>query len=147
MSSHTFHEIYLHVNWHTKDSQPLITASVEPAIHAFFADRCRQFGGVTVHGIGGTPTHIHMAIQIEPQICISELIGDLKGACSHEINQQSRMKRLQWQRGFGVVSFGKKQLPWVLDYVAHQKEHPATGRTEPRLEWVSRDEDGAPMDG
>src|SRR5262245_57973683 len=139
MASHTFHEIYLHLNWHTKGSEPLITASIEPAVYDFLRDRCKESGGVIVHGIGGTPTHIHMAIQIEPKVCISDLIGDLKGACSHEINLQARMKRLEWQRGFGVVSFGRKNLVWVLDYIARQNEHHATGRAEPRLEIVSED--------
>ena len=27
MSSHVFHEIFLHLNWHTKDNSPLITPS------------------------------------------------------------------------------------------------------------------------
>jgi putative transposase len=134
MSSHVFHEIYLHFNWHTKESRPLITASIEPEIHGFLTERCRETEGVYIHGVGGTATHVHLAMAIEPQICISDLIGDLKGACSHEINKRHRMKRLEWQRGFGVVSFGKKQLPWVLRYIANQKEHHATGKIEPRLE-------------
>ena len=147
MSSHIFHEVYLHLNWHVKDDQPLLTASLEPAVYDFLGDRCRKTGGVFLHGIGGTPTHIHMAINIEPHVCISDLVGDLKGSCSHEIDKQFRMKRLQWQRGFGVVSFGKKQLPWVLKYIANQKEHHANGKTERRLEQVSMDDDGTPLNG
>jgi hypothetical protein len=88
-----------------------------------------------------------MAINIEPHVSISDLVGDLKGSSSHEINKQFRMKRLHWQRGFGVVSFGKKQLPWVLRYIANQKEHHASGRTESRLEKVTMDDDGKPRDG
>ena len=147
MASHVFHEIFLHLNWHAKDSHPLITAALEPPIYEFLDDRCRKIGGVFLHGIGGTPTHIHMAINIEPHVCISDLVGDLKGACSHEINKRSRMQRLQWQRGFGVVSFGKKQLPWVLKYIANQKQHHATGKTEPRLEKTTMDDDGSPLRG
>jgi hypothetical protein len=41
-----------------------------------------------------------------------------------------------------VVSFGKKQLPWVQDYIARQKEHHANGRLQERLEAVSFDDDG-----
>jgi len=130
-----------------KGSQPLLSATLEPAVYEFLDERCHKAGGVYLHGIGGTPTHIHMAINIEPHVCISDLVGDLKGSCSHEINQQFRMKRLQWQRGFGVVSFGDKQLPWVLNYIANQKEHHASMRTKARLEKVSMDDDGRPLDG
>ncbi|HWL92861.1 MAG TPA: hypothetical protein VNT79_04950 [Phycisphaerae bacterium] len=43
-------------------------------------------------------------------------------------------KALEWQRGYGVVSFGKRNLNWVLDYVRRQREHHANGRIEARLE-------------
>jgi REP-associated tyrosine transposase len=65
MSSHIFHEIYLHLNWHTKDSEPLIAPSIEPAVYEILRNRCRQYGGVIVDVIGGTETHVHLAIQIK----------------------------------------------------------------------------------
>ncbi|MCH8046241.1 MAG: transposase [Planctomycetes bacterium] len=61
------------------------------------------------------------------------------------MNKTQRFKRLEWQRGFGVVSFGKAHLDWVLRYIANQKEHHATGRIEERLERISLDEDGGPL--
>ena len=146
MSSHVFHEIYLHLNWHVKNDLPQLTTSLEEAVHGFLKARCSSTRGVYFHGVGGTETHIHLALNIEPQVTISDLVGELKGACSHEINQQRRMKRLEWQRGFGVVSFGRKQLPWVLEYIANQKQHHAVGRTQRRLEKVDSDDDGSPLD-
>jgi hypothetical protein len=76
---------------------------------------------------------------------ISDLIGELKGACSYEMNRQARHKAIEWQRGFGVVSFGKRQLPCVLDYIAKQKEHHAKGTTKRRLEQIGFDDDGKPL--
>ena len=142
MSSHVFHEIYLHFNWHTKQDRPLLTPRLEPLVHGFLRERCRNTKGVYFHGIGGTATHVHLAVNIEPFVCISDLVGDLKGACSFEINQQERFKALEWQRGYGVVSFGKKNLDWVLHYIAHQKEHHARGRIQARLERTNVEEEG-----
>jgi hypothetical protein len=68
------------------------------------------------------------------QITISDLVGELKGASSHDLNKVHRMKRLQWQRGFGMASYGRKQLPWVQRYIANQKQHHAERTTELRLE-------------
>ena len=143
MSSHVFHEIYLHFNWHTKGDLPLLTSGLEPLVHDFLRGRCRRTKGVYFHGIGGTETHVHLAVNIEPFVCISDLIGDLKGACSFELNRREGRKILEWQRGFGVVSFGKKQLDWVLRYVANQKEHHARGTTEARLELTEFEDIGA----
>jgi putative transposase len=147
MSGHVFHEVFLHLNWHTKESRPLLTQPLDEEVHEFLRERCRKAGGVFVHGIGGIETHVHLAINIEPHVCISDLVGDLKGACSFDINKRKGIKRLEWQRGFGVVSFGKKQLPWVLAYIANQKEHHANEKTQARLERVTMDDNGLPLDG
>jgi putative transposase len=144
MSSHVFHEIYLHFNWHTKNDDPLITPTLEPLVHQHITNRCNHTKGVFFHGIGGTETHIHLAVNIEPSVCISDLVGELKGASSHDLNKLKRYKALEWQRGFGVVSFGKRQLSWVLDYIARQKEHHAKGTTYRRLEATEWDEESAP---
>jgi putative transposase len=140
MASHVFHEIYLHLTWHTKDDASLLVPGFESLVHEVITGRCHQTKGVYLHAINGTPTHVHLAINIEPHVTISEFVGELKGYSSHEVNKQERMKRLEWQRGFGVVSFGKKHLPWVQDYIARQKEHHATGQLEGRLERVSLDD-------
>jgi len=127
---------------HVNDS-PILIPSLEPLVHTIVTDRCHQAKGVYFHGINGTPTHVHLAINIEPHVTVSALVGELKGYCTHEVNEQQRMTRLQWQRGFGVVSFGKMNLPWVQDYIARQKEH---GRLEERLERVSCDDDGTQLE-
>ena len=127
MSAHVFHEIYLHLTWHTKESSPLITPELEPEVFQFFRERSAKTKGVYLHGINGTATHVHLAINIQPYVTISELVGELKGACSFELNKSHGSKILHWQRGFGVVSFGKQNLDWVLAYIANQKQQHAHG--------------------
>ena len=141
MASHVFHEIYTHLNWHTTNDVPLLRGGVEAEVHEFLLERCRHTKGVYLHGIGGTPTHVHLALNIEPSVCISDLVGDLKGACSHEINKRKLRQALRWQRGFGVVSLGRRQLQRVLSYIAAQKEHHATRDTYERLERTTSRQD------
>ena len=141
MASHVYHEIYLHLNWHVKDDQALLTPELEPIVHQIITDRIHRTNGVWLHGINGTETHIHLAINIEPQVCISELVKELKGGSSFDTNQKKRPKTLEWQRGYGVVSFGMNNLPWVLEYIANQKEHHAKGKAIDRLEKCDRDEE------
>ncbi len=141
MAGHVFHEIYLHLNWHVKDDRPTLNPDVEPLVHRMIKDRCRKIKGVYFHGIGGTETHVHLAVNIEPHVTISELVQDLKGGSSHDLNAQLRRKELYWQRGYGMVSFGKNNLDWVLRYIASQKEHHAKGRVQDRLERITAYED------
>ena len=50
-------------------------------------------------------------------------------------------KALEWQTGYGVVSFGAKDLPWVVAYIQNQREHHARAGTHDRLERITRFDD------
>ncbi|HUT93225.1 MAG TPA: IS200/IS605 family transposase [Thermoguttaceae bacterium] len=108
MAHNYYSEINLHVVWHTKNSLPLLTPTVEPATHLALRKRIVDTADAFVHEIGGTETHVHVAVTIPPTLTISEWIGKLKGGTSHDVNQQmgKRQKVVQWQTGYGVVSFG-----------------------------------------
>lgn len=134
MSSHVFHEIYLHLNWHTKGDHPTCRGEVEELIHTLLAEKARRIKGAFLHRLGGTDTHVHLAVQIEPFVAVSDLVQELKGASAHEVNKRMGRKVLEWQRGYGVVSFGRKNLPWIIDYIERQREHHAAGRVHARLE-------------
>jgi putative transposase len=133
-SAHVYHEIFLHLTWHTKNNFPLLIANFEPRVHAALRVRCGQNEDIVLHAINGTRDHVHLAISIAPTVCIADLVKTLKGGSSHDINEVERMKRLEWQRGYGVVSFGKNDLPWVETYIGNQKEHHAKGTMQDRLE-------------
>jgi putative transposase len=138
MTRNYYSEINLHLVWHTKGSAPLLVPDVETATHRWLKKKLVDTPGVFVHEIGGTETHVHLCMTVSPTIPISEFIGRLKGASSHEINQRSarRDRVLQWQAGYGVVSFGTRDLEWVKAYVRNQREHHAQGRIYERLERI-----------
>jgi putative transposase len=149
VSRNYYSEINLHVTWHTINSRPLLIPTIEQQAHRFLRQRMIDTPGVFVHEIGGTETHIHIAFTIPPTLTNSDDIGQLKGASSHHINHTnpSRDKLLEWQSGYGVVSFGTRNLPWVKDYVRNQKEHHATGRVVERLERITAMEAAAGSQG
>ena len=134
MASHVFSEIFLHFNWHTDGDQPSISPTIESFVHNYIRNTCRQTPGVFFEGIGGTETHVHLAIRVEPHITPSEFIGALKGSSAFETNKQFKRTILTWQRGYGVASFSRSQLKFVLDYIKNQKEHHARNTLKPRLE-------------
>ncbi len=146
MSGHVYHEIFLHITWHTKDSFPLITPRIEHDVHSKLKERCEKSKGVWLHAVNGTENHIHIAVSIEPTVTISTFVGELKGGSAYELNKAEHMKRIQWQRGFGVVSFGKRNLPWVIRYIANQKEHHARGTQSERLERFCEYDEGEGYD-
>lgn len=142
MSSHVFHEVFLHLNCHTKGDHPTLRGQVEELTHAFLHEKAGRMKGTSLLALSGTDTHVHLAVRIEPSVTISEVVQELKGSSSHEVNRRMGHKALEWQRGYGVVSFGRKHLPWILDYIEHQREHHAAGRVHQRLEAFEPDEKG-----
>jgi putative transposase len=142
MSKNYYAEINLHLTWHTKLSMPALNGRVETLTHQFIRQKLINTAGAFIHEIGGTDDHVHLAISIAPTILISDLVGKLKGASSHDINQRLGAGRniLEWQPGYGVVSFGTKDLKWVKAYVRDQRRHHAQGKVHERLEKITVDE-------
>ena len=145
MSKNYYAEINLHVTWHVKGSRPVLEAKVEAIVHHYLRGRCINTPGIFIHEIGGVDDHVHLCVTIPPTLLISEFVGQLKGASSHEINQKlgdGHGKILEWQGGYGVVSFGTGNLPWVKEYVRNQRDHHAKGKIVERMERITERDDG-----
>ena len=75
------------------------------------------------HAVGGTDHQVHLAVSIPPT--------------AHYLNQRIvNRNRFAWQAGYGVVSSGSKDLPWVTDYIRNQREPHAAGQIHDRLERI-----------
>ena len=129
MSIRLYSEINLHITWHTKNSLPMITAELQPTLYAFLKNKIVETNGAYFHAIGGIETHVHIACSVKPSIHLDEWVGQLKGGSSFEMG-----KGIQWQAGYGIVSFGTKDLKWVVDYIHNQREHHSQGTIHERLE-------------
>ena len=141
MSRRSYSEINLHLVWHVKSSLPVITAEIEPRLYKYIRSYALQSSDVIFHEIGGTETHVHLAVTIPPTVLISDWLGRLKGASSHYVNHKlANRKLLDWQTGYGVVSCGTKDLEWVINYIRNQKEHHKKRTTVRRLERVAHEE-------
>jgi putative transposase len=138
MPRNVYWELFYHFVWRTKDSEPMLSRSVEESTHKYLVHRALRTPSAIVHAVGGIEDHVHLAASLPPTVEIAKWIGDLKGASAHEINHgPCGAGALAWQTGYGVVSFGKRDLPWVVEYVLTQREHHAEGRAEDRLERIT----------
>ena len=138
MSRRAYSETNFHITWHTKGNLPLINAALESKLYDFLRNKLRETPEVFVHAIGGIENHVHVAVSVPPTVQPAEWIGQLKGASAYFINKDSPHKLLEWQNGYGIVSFGTKDTKWVVKYIQNQKEHHKTGRIYKRLESVEK---------
>ncbi len=130
-----FWKCYYHITWTTKYRQPLITPQIETIVFAAIEQKAIELNS-EILALNGVEDHVHIAVCIPPRVSISHWIGQVKGAASHAVNiaLESQPLPFHWQDGYGVLTFGARNLPTVVDYITHQKEHHAAGRIQPYLE-------------
>jgi putative transposase len=148
MKRHVYSEINFHITWHTKDNHRAITTALEDRLYRFIHHRVVRTPGAYLHAIGGVEDHVHLAVTVPPTLLVSDWIGELKGASAYHVNRRlPTPQRLVWQPGYGIVSFGTRDLPWVVRYIENQKQHHASGRTVERLERCNVEVDTQPASG
>jgi len=118
----------------------MINEQIENPLYQYLTHKILETPGARLHAIGGIETHIHIAASLQPNILVSDWIGKLKGSSAYYINHEIQPKALEWQRGYGIVTFGTKDLQWVIAYINNQKEHHNRGTTNERLEKHSDDD-------
>src|SRR5262249_37074290 len=99
MADKFYFGINLHLPWPGKNASPLLTPQVEKIVQHYLRGRCINEPGIFIHEIGGTETHVHLAVSVPPTIQPSTWVGQLKGSSSHEANQKLGYKALEWQTG------------------------------------------------
>lgn len=125
---------YYHIVWGTKNRQPIIKLEHESVIFTCIHKKANLLKS-HVLGINGTSDHLHIGMAIHPSNNLAQLIGQLKGIASHEVNQGFILETpFQWQESYGVLSVSERDMPTILNYIAQQKEHHATGKLWGELE-------------
>ncbi len=114
--------LFYHVVWGTKNRLDLIDPAWEQDLHGYIWGKATALGCIP-HAIGGMPDHIHVVISIPPKLSIATLIGRLKGASSHHVNEHFAAGSFAWQTEYGVFSFSERSLSKIVDYVNNQKKH------------------------
>jgi len=130
-----FVRCFYHVIWATKYRAPLITSDVERALFQAIDEKSHALG-CPIQAIGAVEDHVHVAVTIVPRVSVSEWVRQVKGLSTRQINSlfPNLEPRFSWQESYGVLTFGAKNLRFVVEYVQHQKEHHAANALETYLE-------------
>ena len=114
--------LFYHIVWGTKNRLPLIESAWEADLHGYISGKATALECIP-HAINGMFDHIHVVISIPPKLSVATLIGKLKGASSHHVNERYMDSAFAWQAEYGVLSFSERSLSRVVDYVKNQKKH------------------------
>ena len=142
-----FWRMYYHLVWTTKERAALIRPELEPELYGYLRSKAREMG-VHVYALNGWTDHVHVIASIPPRLAVADVVKRLKGASSHHLNhREGAEEKFRWQRGYGALTFGQRQLPQAKAYVDRQKEHHREQTTNASLERVDAFDDGPAEDG
>ncbi len=131
--------LFYHVVWTTEGRESIVEGEVRRLVFGAILSKAEELG-VTVHAMGATGDHVHLALTIPPQLAVADCIRAFKVSSAQAVNRRlTQLTRLRWQRGYGVFTFGERSLPTVVEYVQRQEQLHATGEIKPYYERV---EDG-----
>jgi len=128
--------LFYHITWGTKNRLALIEPTWESDLYGYLWDKATALECIP-HATGGIPDHIYVVISIPPKVAVAKLIGQLKGASSHHINEKYADGSFAWQAEYGVFSFSEKALPLIVEYVKNQKKHHAENTLNSQMENLS----------
>jgi len=121
--SHTYHKIWLHHVWSTKNRAPLLTSQMRNK----FIKHVMEYAGqneIDIDTLNATADHVHLLSSLNPSQPPSKVINLIKGESSNWINKMNLTKgKFSWQEGYSVFSVSYSNVNRVRDYIKNQKEH------------------------
>ena len=120
---HSYHSIWIHAIWSTKNRKPFIQPNIEQKIHNYMREQFKK-SGCPVRIINGMPDHVHCLFLLNPKKSLTDVIKQVKGSTSHWINQKDLIQqKFSWQSGCASYSVSESVRDKVYKYIENQKEH------------------------
>jgi putative transposase len=110
------------VVWATKERAELITPENEKFVLETIEQQSTKLKS-PILALNSVSDHVHTAVCIPPSLAVSQWVSKVKSFSSRIVNETYPDTQFQWQEGYGVLTFGTKNLPFVKAYIENQKEH------------------------
>jgi putative transposase len=119
----TFHQIWIHLVWATKNRAPLLVEGKRKRIFEHIRTSALA-KGYYLDMINGVEDHVHCLVALQPNCALSKMVNDLKGESSRWINDGELLDEpFGWQDGYGAFSVSHQNVPAVRAYIKKQAEH------------------------
>lgn len=121
--ANTYTQIYIQIVFAVKGRQNLISKENREELHKFITGIITN-RGQKLFTVFAMPDHVHILVSMSPNVCISDLVRDIKAGSSKFINDSKWVNgKFNWQEGFGAFSYSKSSVDNVVKYILNQEEH------------------------
>lgn len=112
-----------HVIWCPKYRRDVLRGPIQTRLKQIIDEVVDEFGGMAIE-VETMPDHVHLLVELPPQVAVSKLVQILKGRSSRRLRQEfahlARMKCL-WSPSWFVSTLGGAPLEVVKRYVQNHK--------------------------
>ena len=113
-----------HVIWATKYRRKLLISDIEQDLKSLILEK-QEIWNYNIIEMEIMPDHIHLLIDINPQIGINSTIGKIKGYTSNILRKKYKELRTKvptlWTRSYYVETVGHISEQTVQKYIENQK--------------------------
>jgi len=128
-SSHSIHNLQVHLVWITKYRYPVLTGDIQLRCRELIKQTCNALDVQILKGVV-SKDHIHLHLSYPPKLSISDIVKRLKGRSSRLLMQEfPELHRRYWGChfwgiGYGSWSIGNITEDILQEYLKHHKELP-----------------------
>ena len=133
--NHSTYKLQYHVVWGTKHRRKWLKEYVCKELSKSFADTCKKYPTLELQAMNTDADHVHLQIEIPPNIAIADAVQKLKGASSIAIQKRFKFIRdmyLEWDGiwsvGYFVSSIGLDEET-IREYISWQGKRESKPQT------------------
>jgi putative transposase len=121
--ANTYTQIHIQAAFSVQNRDSIILVNWQDELYKYITGIVQNYKHKLL-AINGMPDHIHILFGLRPTQSVSDLIQDIKGSSSKWINEKRFVRgKFSWQEGYAAFSYAKTDLPNLMSYIKHQKDH------------------------
>ena len=127
-SSHSVHDLKVHLVWITKYRYNVLTQAVGLCTRELIRQVCDKNDIVILRGVV-SKDHVHLYISYPPKLSVSEMVKWFKGRTSRKLQQEfPQLKKTYWGKHFwaiGYAAFSSGQITdeMIKEYLSQHDKH------------------------
>ena len=112
-----------HIVFNTKNRKMTITNDFREDVYRFIWNECKKMNCYLVR-INGIPNHIHILVDINPSIALSDFVKKIKQQSSNWMKECGKFPDFEgWGREYGAFSVSESAKSAITEYIIGQQEH------------------------
>jgi putative transposase len=113
-----------HIIWCPKYRRPILIDAVEKRLKELIYQQATKFNADIIE-MEVMPDHVHLLIEVSPQLGIHRFIKNIKGYTSRVLRQEFKNLKTQfpalWTNSYCVITVGGAPLSVIKQYIENQK--------------------------